>query len=121
MSANLNSRLFEFSLRCLKFLRNLPETSEFKIIKYQLAKSATSAGANYEEAQAGSSRADFNNKVRISLRETRESNYWLRIIDGIKISDYLDEELQMLIIESGELKNILGSIAQKTRTQNNKG
>ncbi len=51
-----------------------------KIIKYQLAKSSTSAGANYEESQAGSSKADFNNKVRIALREMRESNYWLRII-----------------------------------------
>lgn len=61
--------------KVLKFLPNLPKTPEFNVIRYQLAKSATSSGANYEEAQAGSSKADFNNKVRISLREMRESNY----------------------------------------------
>ena len=38
-----------------------------EVVKYQLAKSATSSGANFEESQAGSSKADFNNKVRISL------------------------------------------------------
>ena len=59
----------------MKFLPDLPKTSEFNVIRYQLAKSSTSAGANYEESQAGSSKADFNNKVRISLREMRESNY----------------------------------------------
>ena len=83
MGEELNERLFSFAVRCLKFLRTLPEASEFKIIKYQLAKSSTSSGANYEEAQAGSSRADFNNKVRISLREMRESNYWLQVLNEI--------------------------------------
>ncbi len=50
------------------------------VVRYQLAKSSSSAGANYVETQAGSSKLDFNNKVWISLREMRESNYWLRII-----------------------------------------
>ncbi len=64
---DLNERLFNFAVRCLKFIRTLPDTTEYKIIKYQLAKCSTSSGANYEESQAGSSKADFNNKVRISL------------------------------------------------------
>ncbi|MBK7380907.1 MAG: four helix bundle protein [Ignavibacteriales bacterium] len=72
---DLNDRLFNFAVKILKFLPNLPKTPEFNVIRYQLAKSSTSSGANYEEAQAGSSKADFNNKVRISLREMRESNY----------------------------------------------
>lgn len=80
-------------------------------------KSATSSGANYEEAQAGSSRADFSNKTRIALREMRESNYWLRIINGIVENPSADKELSWLIQESKELKNILGSIVQKTRTK----
>jgi len=49
-------------------------------LRYQLAKSSTSSGANYEEAQGAISRADFKNKVHISLKEMRESHYWLRII-----------------------------------------
>jgi four helix bundle protein len=58
---DLDKRLFDFAVRVIKFLRTLPATSEYNVIKYQLTKSATSSGANYEEAQAGSSRADFTN------------------------------------------------------------
>ena len=116
MGEELSERLFKFAVSCLKLIRTLPETSEFKAINYQLAKSSTSSGANYEEAQAGSSRADFNNKVRISLREMRESNYWLRIIKEITEYQLPSEELKSLIQESKELKNILGTIVQKTRS-----
>jgi len=115
MHNDLAKRLFEFAIRTIKYIRKLPNSSEFSVIKYQLTKSSTSSGANYEEAQAGSSRADFSNKTRIALREMRESNYWLRIINGI--IEKKDDELSWLIQESKELKNILGSIVQKTRTK----
>ena len=115
MENELQNRLFHFAVRCLKFIRTLPDFSEYKVIKYQLAKSSTSSGSNYEEAQAGSSKADFNNKARISLREMRESNYWLRITKSITEKDIDFRELDWLIQESKELKNILGSIVQKTR------
>jgi len=98
----------------LKFLPSLPKTAEFSVIRYQLAKSSTSAGANYEESQSGSSRADFLNKVRISLREMRESNYWLRIISTIQNDNKLVDQLTFLIQESEELKNILGAIVSKS-------
>ncbi|MBU1680192.1 MAG: four helix bundle protein [Bacteroidetes bacterium] len=114
MHHDLNERLFSFAIRCLKFIRSIPNATEYKVIKYQLAKSATSSGANYEESQAGSAKADFNNKVRISLREMRESNYWLRIIDGILENNKSKDELVWLMNESKELKNILGSIVSKT-------
>ena len=44
---DLNDRLFDFAVRCLKFIRNLPNTTEYKVVKYQLAKCSTSSGANY--------------------------------------------------------------------------
>jgi four helix bundle protein len=111
---DLCDRLFEFTVRVIEFLKTLPFTPENKTIRIQLSKSACSSGANYEEVQSGSSRADFSNKVRISLREMRESNYWLRIIRRtvMKISI---AEADYLINESKELKNILGSIVQKSR------
>lgn len=86
------------------------------MIKYQLTKSATPTGANYEEAQGGIPRADFSNKVSIVLKELRETNYWLRIIREIEECD--KKEIIYLIDESEELKNILGSIVSKTRKQN---
>jgi len=112
---DLGKRLFEFAIRVIKLIRTLPASPEYSVIKYQLSKSATSCGANYEESQAGSSKADFTNKVRIALREMRESNYWLRIIKGIEIDTTNNQELISLIQESKELKLILGSIVQKSR------
>ena len=114
MIENLNDRLFEFAKNVLKFLPQLPKTPEFNVIRYQLTKSATSSGANYEESQAGSSKADFNNKVRISLREMRESNYWLRLIKSTTENSTLENDLNILIDESNQLKKILGSIVSKT-------
>ena len=114
---DLENRLFLFSVNVIKFLRKLPSNSENNVIKHQLTKSSTSSGANYEEAQAGSSRADFTNKVRISLKEMRESNYWLRILEGLDVDE--DHELKILIQESKELKLILGAIVQKSRAYKN--
>ncbi|MGD0582949.1 MAG: four helix bundle protein [Bacteroidales bacterium] len=111
---DLSERLFEFAVRVIEFLRTLPYSPENKTIRSQLSKSACSTGANYEESQSGSSKADFVNKVRISLREMRESNYWLRIINRT-VKEVNIEELDYLINESAELKKILGSIVQKTR------
>lgn len=71
---DLLDRTFNFSVDCIKFMRSLPNYQEYYVIKHQLTKSSTSIGANYEESQAGSSKANFKNKVRIALREARESN-----------------------------------------------
>jgi len=116
MSENdLSKRLFSFAVQVLRFLRKLPDTIEYRTIRYQLSKSATSSGANYEEAQAGSSKADFHNKVAISLKEMRESNWWLRLIKETSKDFIEDRNLKSLIDESSELKKILGSIAAKTK------
>ena len=114
-SNELSERLFNFAVRTLKFLSKLPDKPEFRTIRYQLSKSSTSSGANYEEAQAGSSKADFNNKIRISLREMRESNYWFKIIQATFDEYKNNSELSWLTAESSELKKILGSIVNKTR------
>jgi four helix bundle protein len=111
---DLAERLFEFAVRVIKFLRTIPYTPENKIIRNQLAKSSTSSGANYEESQGGSSKSEFGNKVRIAAREMRESNYWLRIVKHT-IPEVNVSENKYLLIESSELLNILGSIAQKFR------
>lgn len=111
MINDLQLRLFEFSVSVIKNVRNLPNTKEYKVIAYQLLKSATSVGANYEEAQGAVSKADFSNKVGIALKEIRETNYWIRII--IEILD-VTNNWNVLKEESKELMNILGSIHSKT-------
>ena len=112
---DLLKRTFNFGISCLKFLRKLESNPENNLIRFQLGKSCTSVGANYEESQAGSSKADFKNKVKIALREARETNYWLRILK--ELNDNNDESLESLIKESQELKNILGAIVVKSNNK----
>lgn len=111
---DLLDRTFNFGVSCLKLLRKFPNSSEYQIIKNQLGKSATSIGANYEESQAGLSKADFRNKVRIALKEAREANYWLRVLKSLQ--NERSKELDSLIVESMEIKNILASIVIKVST-----
>ena len=107
----LDNWLFEFAVKVIKSLQKLPNSPEFRVIHYQLIKSATSAGANYEESQAASSKLDFRNKIYISLKEMRETNYWLRIMAALEMGDL--KLIKTLIKESEELKKILGSITSK--------
>ena len=111
MDKGLGKRLFDFAVRVIKYSRILPKSKEYEVIKYQFIKSSTSSGANYEEAQGGISKADFINKINISLKEMRETNYWLRILTEISEAD---NELKSLLKESEELKKILGSIYSKS-------
>ena len=77
MKNELMERSFSFSVTVLDFLEKLPKTNITTVIITQLEKSATSIGANYEEAQGAHSKEDFYFKIGICLREARESNYWL--------------------------------------------
>lgn len=80
------------------------------MISYQILKSETSVGVNYEEVQGVVLKADFANKADISLKEIRETNYWVRIIiatDNEKMNwTALENELNGLI-------RILGTIYNK--------
>jgi len=109
---DLNKRLFNFGINVITYLRTLPETREYWALKNQLFRSCTSPGACYSESQGGCTMADFHNKINISLKEMRESNYWLRMISALRRPD---RDLQGLIRESEELIKILGSISYKTR------
>ncbi len=110
----IQERLLKFSVDIILVLRKLNDTVENKVIKYQLIKSASSSGANYEEAQAASSKADFINKVKISLKEARESNYWIKILVAINNDQSIQPNLMKLLNESSQLKKILGSIASRS-------
>jgi four helix bundle protein len=113
-SYDLQVRLFAFAVDILKFLSKLPYSPENKVLRTQLAKSSTSSGANYEEAQGGCTKLEFSNRIKISTREMRESNYWLRLIKYTVKEIYVNE-LDKLINESSELKKILGAIGNKLK------
>ncbi len=81
---------------------------ENNVLAKQLLRSGTSVGANVEEAQAGQSRSDFVHKMAIALKEARETNYWLRLLEASEMLP--KEKLAELIKESDEIKKIIGAI-----------
>jgi four helix bundle protein len=107
---DFRERLLNFAVTTLKSLRNIPDHRELEVIKYQLSKSATSIGANYEEAQS-SSYKEFGHKTRIALREANETKYWLKILDRLDIGENIVRE--KLLQEIDEISRILGSIVSK--------
>jgi four helix bundle protein len=78
-----------------------------------LLKSGTGVGANLEEAKAGSSRREFVRYVEISLREARESLYWLRICEALKLGSA--DNVRELKGEADQLVRILTAIVVNTK------
>lgn len=110
---DLRQRLFIFAVDSIKFLMTLPPRKEFDVFRYQLSKSTTSMGANYEEAQGAFSQKDFASKIGICLKEAKESNYFYRIIQTLNIGD--KAECNRLTKESDELQKIFASILIKVK------
>lgn len=108
---DLEQRTFSFSVEIIKFLKEISFSKVNDVVTYQLAKSATSIGANYQESQGAYSKEDFKFKVSICLREAKETHYWLRIMKETSIAK--GEKLEKLIQESGELNKIFTSILKK--------
>ena len=106
----LLERTFNFGVNCLKLIETLPKTKSYSIIAFQLAKASTSVGANYEEAQAAESSKDFVHKIGVVSKESRESNYWLRVLNEVLPISLKTEKFQNLLNESLEFKKIFITI-----------
>jgi len=106
----LLERTFKFGVELLIMLRKLPNDFSTNVPKKQLARSCTSIGANYEEAQAAVSKKDFANKIGISLKEARESYYWIRVLIAISTEEQINDVLKRQLKEADELRNIFGAI-----------
>jgi four helix bundle protein len=78
---NLSERLLEFGAKIVRLTLKLNKTAAGRHIARQLIRAATSCGANYEEACAAESRADFIHKMQVVLKELRECLYWLKLIE----------------------------------------
>jgi four helix bundle protein len=104
---------YRFALEVIKLYKSLSETKKEFILSKQILKSGTSIGANINEAMESVSKADFVNKLSISLKEARETVYWLSLL---KDSDYLaSDKYQELYSECNEIIKILKSIILTTK------
>lgn len=109
---NITTRTFNFGVKIIKLANKLPKTPANFRIGNQIAGSGTSVGANIEEAQHSDSKKDFVYKLNISLREARETLYWLKLIQETKILENFPKEL---INENEELIKILITIIKNTK------
>jgi len=97
----LAARLLDFVVAVIQLVNRLPGTVVGRHIGGQLVRAATSAGANYEEARAGESHADFLHKMQVVLKELREAQFWLRLVSRCELRP--QAECQPLLQEAGEL------------------
>jgi four helix bundle protein len=102
---------FDLSLQIISLYKKLIEQKEFVISK-QLLRSATSIGANVEEATAAPSSKDFISKMSIASKEARESKYWLRLLEKSKLVD-IDYSNYLITVE--HLINILTKIVKTSQ------
>lgn len=111
----LLDRTFSFGVTVLKFLRKLPDDYIYRIPKGQIGRSCLSIGAKYEEAQGAVSKKDFAHKIGICYKESRETHYWLRVLQQLYIESKYAEGFELLLKESQELKNIFAAIKKSSK------
>lgn len=105
---------FNFAIRIIRFykLKSLSDYSLNSLFK-QLLRSGTSIGANVSEAQSAFTKRDFVNKLGIALKESRETEYWLKLF---KKSDIIsDKEFKSLFSDCEELSKLLTSIIKSSK------
>ena len=105
MEQNVQNKSFQFAVRIVKLCKILRNDRQEYVLSKQLLRSGTSIGANIAEAQQAQSRADFLSKLNISLKETTETLYWLRLLEA---TDYITKsEYESIISDCIELEKIL--------------
>ena len=97
----LEDRLVDFAVAVIGVVEELPNTKAGNHIGGQLMRSGTSPAPNYGEARSAESTRDFVHKMKISLKELRETHIWLRIIDRRNLCD--SRTLPAVIGECNEL------------------
>jgi four helix bundle protein len=102
---DLEERLIDFAVSIINFVEKLPNSKSAIHLGGQLLRSGTSPSLNYGEAKSGESKNDFIHKMKVCLKELRESFNCLRIIHRAKICKNEQEALD-LISEYNELISI---------------
>ena len=111
---DLEERTFQFAKDVRNFIKTLPKTIANFEDQKQLVKASGSVGANYREANESLSKKDFIMRIKISRKESKESEYFLRLIN--ETNDLPNKDLaSRLIQEAIELKKIFSSILEKSK------
>ena len=107
----IQQKSFAFALEIVRLYKVLRGQQGYVLSK-QLLRSATSIGANVEEAGAAQSRNDFLSKMSIASKEARETRYWLRLLQESRL---VQVDFTAALAHVGELIRILTSIVKSTK------
>jgi len=110
---DLEDRTFEFARCCRAFVKRLAKTPANTEDGRQLIRSSGPVGADYIEANEALSKKDFAMRIKICRKESKESRYWLRLIDTCDDSEAV-AECGRLVQESTELMKIFAAILRKS-------
>ena len=114
----LLDKSFNFAVRIVKLYKYLCNDKKEYILSKQLLRSGTSIGANINEAQDAQSKNDFISKLSISLKESRETKYWIELL---KETDYLlEKEANNILEDLIEIIKLLVSIIKSLKEDNAK-
>ena len=108
---DLENRLIEFAVLVIGVVEDLPNTKAGNHIGNQLIRSGTSPAPNYGEARSAESKRDFVHKIKISLKELRETHIFLRIIERKQLGDP-----QRLLAAISECNELIAIFVSSTRT-----
>lgn len=114
---DLYERFIDYSVRIIKVSEKLPNTKVSNHIRAQILRSGTSPAANYGEAQSAESRSDFIHKLKIALKELRETDVWLKIVIRAGLIKPA-AKLTPLIGETDELISILVKSIETAKKNN---
>jgi four helix bundle protein len=114
----LESRTQKFAIEVRLFLRSLNKDFFIREDIHQLLRSSGSVGANYIEANECLSKKDFLYRIKICLKEAKESRYWLKIIRNTS-NELPKTKIDQLIDEATQLVRIFASIVKKLRDAKN--
>ena len=109
---DLEERLLEFAANIVEFVESLPNTRAGNHIAGQLLRYGTSPLSNHREVEAAESRKDFLHKLRICLKELRETKCWLRLVGRLQLANV--STLARCIAEADELIRIFVASVRTT-------
>jgi four helix bundle protein len=115
---DLEDRLIEFAVLVCKIAERLPATRVGNHVGGQLIRCGTSPAPNYGEAQGAESRKDFIHKMRVCLKELRETRVWLKFIKKMELDK--SDELEFALRESNELISIFVSSIETAKKNEGK-
>jgi four helix bundle protein len=116
---DLEERLIDFAVRIIRTAESLPKTRAGNHIAGQLIRCGTSPAPNYGEAQSAESRSDFIHKMKVSLKELRETRIWLLMIVKADLIKPMST-LEPLISENNELISIFVTSVKTAKQKKDK-